>query len=831
MQHAGRAIKEIAKLLLTIVTWPVRYTYTSATTLLSPSVPKPTKPSLIEYLERELKALQTQVSRYAEWHSRLTEETRTLSIEALTAKTEARKAKKDRQLQDARVTDQQKTITILQHQIASFPQEYLQLREKNAQLGEDVDALEQKLEEALEAQNSAEERSVKAVGKACVKVTKAQNVQQLAEVERDRAEVYFAKAERNFEDRLKICASQIFNLKQEVAKKSRIDPRIFSQTVEQVHILHRERDDARDALDLVNAQLDATKAAEAAAQSLVQTIRAELQSVDSPDGIEAKLYLAEVELAQCKTDAQRTVKAAGSKCRHYMKKSDADRDELMKAQRSFEEKERQHRMEIFELGMKHDGSMQTAQSKIANLEASTEALRASINTLDEDLARAQKKARLPRDPELQASLTRATAELQRLRTEHNSELQRVGNEHASELEVVRQKHDIELQRVRSDHATELQNCEAEIIQKCEEAYGERSAEWSEEANKSAQQVGHWRSKAEAAEESVKALNQTAERLAREQEQRENDLTARLQQHETETVQRCEQGYEERLATQQSRLDELERELVRARDGSLSHGNERIVTEDPAASAQVPQTLPAPQSNMDMPQEEMDEWLGGLQPVTMESIRDYEPFDQPQAADSAVPLQTSPTSPPLEPNSEAMSATIDEWFQRFPELDSIMNDHLQQPQAADSEVPLQTSPTSPPPEPALELQEPELNPTPVLDPNSVPTSAPTREPRPLAAPQHRLAPAPASHSGAIFTPPSLPMGMTPRGPRKAKSKPNHYTQQRREEEAAYDAGLGSKLDYMFGNGPRPSTPPAPTQSVPLGIPGSSSFGKIASCIVL
>ena len=75
-----------------------------------------------------------------------------------------------------------------------------------------------------------------------------------------------------------------------------------------------------------------------------------------------------------------------------------------------------------------------------------------------------------------------------------------------------------------------------------------------------------------------------------------------------------------------------------------------------------------------------------------------------------------------------------------------------------------------------------------------------------------------------------MGMTQRGPRKAKSKPNYYTQQRREEEAAYDAGLGSKLDYMFGNGPRPSAPPAPTQSVLLGITGSSSFGKIAPCTV-
>ena len=771
--------------------------------------------------------MEIQIGRYEESNTKLTAETRTLGIEALTAKMEAKKAKKARELQDARVTDQQKTITSLEQRIASFPQEYLQLRAKNTQLGQDVADMEQKLKEALKAQNGAEERSLKAVEKARVTVTKAQNVQQLAEVERDRAEVYFTKAKRNLEDRLKISASQIFNMKQEIAKKSRIDPRIFSQQVEQIHTLHRERDDARDALDSVNGQMEATKAAEAAAQSLVQTIRAELQSADSPDGIEAKLYSAQVELAQCKADARRMAKAAASKSRHYKKQSEADRDELMKAQRSSEGKERQHRMEIFELQMKHDGNMRTAQSEVANLEASIEALRASRNALYADLERAEAEARLPRDPELKANLSRATDELQRVQNDHDSELQRVRDEYASQLKAVRNKHATALQRVRGEHATELQTRETEIIQKCEVAYKEHKAEWSGKVNESAQQVSHWRSRAEAAEERIKALNQTAERVAHEQERRENDLTMRFQQHEAEALRRCEQGYEERLGSQQSRLVELERDLVRARDNlgdlqaRVSHGNEQIMAVDPAASAQGPQSLPAPPHNVDMPQEELDEWLGGLDPVTLESLQTYESFDQPPAADSAVPPRASPTSPP---NSEAMEAEIDEWLERYPEMNSI--DPFQQPLTADSEAPLQTSPTSPPPEPPLEFQKPELNQATVPDPYSVPTSAPAQEPGPLAAPQHT----PAPHSGAIFTPASLPMGMTQRGPRKAKSKPNHYMQQRREEEAAYDAGLGSKLDYMFGNGPRPSAPPAPTQSVPLGITGSSSFGKIAPCTV-
>ena len=731
------------------------------------------------------------------------------------AKWEARKAKKDREHQDARVTDQQKTITTLQEQIASFPQEYLQLREQNAQLGQDVDALEHKLEEAFEARNGAEQRRDQTAKEARAKVEEAEKLQRSAEDEKDQvesfldqAESFFEKASNNFEDRLKDSASQIFKLKQELAKESRIPPRIFSQQVEQVHTLHRERDDARDALDLVKAELEERKAAEAAAQSLVQTIRAELQSADSPDGIEAKLYIAEVELAQCKADAQRMVKAAGSKSRHYMKKSKADRDELLKAQRSFEDKEGQYRTQIFELGMKHDGDMRTAQSTIANLEALTEHLQASIATLDANLERAEAEARLPGDPELQANLIRATAELQRLQSEHTSELQRVRDEHASQLKAVRNKHATALQRIRGDHATELQKREAETIQKCQDAYGERSAEWSEEAKESAQQVDYWRSRAEAAEASVKALNQTAERVAHEQEHREKDF--------------------------QARVDELQSEAVRARDdlgdlqARLSQGNHQIVAEDLTASTQVPQTLSAPQPNQDLPQEEMNEWLDGLDPVTSESIREYQPFDQPPAADSAVPPQTSPA---WEANSEEMSAMIDDWFERHPELISVVNDPLPQPLATDTEAPVQTSPTSPPPEPPLEFSEPELNTTTMPDFYSVPTSAPAQEPGPSAAPQQILAPTPAPHSGAIFTSPSLPMGMTPRGPRKAKSKPNHYTQERREEEAAYDAALGSKLDYMFGNGPRPSAPPVPTQSVPLGIPGSSSFGKIGSRMVL
>ena len=775
VQCVSCSMTETAKLLITLLSWLVRCIYTGARNLLCHHSSGVHKPSPTAHLENEIKELRGQASISAEKIGKLYEEIYTLKNAVYAAELEAKQAKKAKERQDALVTHQQKTVKTLQQCIAGIPQEHLHLRKTNTELEEEVDALERKLEKALEARNGAEERRRKTVEEADSTVGNAQNLQLLAEVERDQAESYLEKAKTDCENRLKVSASQIFNLKKEIAKKSLIDPRIYSQTVEQVHTLHGERDDARDALDLVTAQLEEARGTEAAAQRLVQATSEELQRVESLNGIGGDLYSAQVELAQCKAEAQRKVEATRSESNLYWRKSVADREELRRAQNSLEEKERQHRREIFDLRMKHDGSMQTAQSKIDLLEASNEDFRARNSALDASLMRAQKKARLPRDPELQASLIRATADLQRVR-----------NEHATELEVVRKKHTIELERVHKDHATELQNHELEVHQKCEQAYSERLAEWRAEEEKSGQQVDHWRSRAELAEENVKTLNRAAERVASEQEQTKKELTAALQQHEAEAVKRCEEAHEARLkeyrVTQEQlrgQMDELEGVALRAKEeledlrASVSQGNQQVMAEDPAASVQIPQTLPASESG-----------------------------------------------------PEGMDATIDQWFRDLPPgaWDSIMDEFAEQPPAADSAVPAQTSPTSPPPEPALELQEPEPYSTTVLGLPSTPTSAPAQLPMPSAPPQP--APAPAPHDGPMFPPASPPKGMTPRGPRKAKSKPNHYTQQRREDEAAYDAELGSTLDYMFSGGPEPARgAPAPTQSVPLGIPGNSGFGKI------
>ena len=768
VHHVSRFVKKTTVLLITVSRWSVKCIYAGARILLSRRSSDVPKPSPTALLEHEIKYLRRQAMSSAETVRKLSEEMHMHIDAAYAAKLEARQAKKAKERQDALVTRQQKTIKTLQKDIAGIPQEHLQLREKNVALELEVGVLEEQLKNALEARNGAEELGRKTVEEAQSMVTKARNLQHLAEVEEARAESKFAKAKTDCEDRLKVSASEIFNLKKEIAKKSRIDPKIYSQTVEQVHTLHRERDDARDALDSVKAQLEEARTVEAAGQGLLQDMRAELQHVGKQKRI------AQVKLAQSKAEAQREVEATQGKCDLYQRKSVADREELTKAQRSLDEKERQHRVEICDLRLKHDGNMHEAQSKIDQLEASTEDLRARNGTLDAKLARAQKEARLPRDPELRNSLTLATAELRRVR-----------NEHATELQSVRTEHNIELQRVQNDHATELQNREMEVLRKCEEAYEKHLAEWRVREKKLGQQVDHWKSRAELEEENAKTLSRAAEQVVREQEQRETYFTARLQQHETDAVKRCEDAahearLDERKATQEQsggRVDYLEGELLRVKEeledlkANVSQGNQPVVAEEPAASAQTPQILPASEGEPLMTNEEFYEWLSHLSRVEPEGIR-FEYVDQQPAADSAVPLQTSPTSPPLEP--------------------------------------------------ALELQEPEPEPTSVLDPHLTPISTPAQVPIPLATPQHTQTP----HGGPIFTPTSPPKGMTPRGPRKPKSKPNHYTQQRREEEAAYDAGLGPKLDFMFGRGPEPSRGASvPTQSVPLGIPGSSGFGKI------
>ena len=334
----------------------------------------------------------------------------------------------------------------------------------------------------------------------------------------------------------------------------------------------------------------------------------------------------------------------------------------------------------------------------------------------------------------------------------------------------------------------MQNREEELYQKCEGAFNEHLAKWRVGEEKLSQQVDQWKSRAGQADENVKALNRAAERVACEQEQREKEFTRALQQRENDVVKRCEKAYEARLEehkdTQQqlqSRLDERDSDLLRTKEeledlrASVSQGIQQVVAEGPAASAQISQTLPASEHEPKMTEGAFDEeafgeWFATVTPPTLEAMTEY--FDQQLAADSAVPLQTSPTSPPLEP--------------------------------------------------ALELQEPELDPTSVLDPHLTPISTPAQASVPLATLQYTQAPP----VRPILTPASRSKGMVPRGPRKPKSKPNHYTQQRREEEAAYDAGLGPKLNFMFFDGPEPSrgAPSAP-QSVPSGIPGSSGFGKI------
>ena len=774
VQHGSRSVEKTTKLLITALSWPVRCIHRGARILFSSRSSHTPKPSPTAHLEHEIKELRSQAIGYGESVRKLYEEMQKHKRAAYADRQEALQAKKAKNRQNALVSQQQKTIETLQKDIAAFPQEHIQLREKNVALEQKVDDLEAKLSDAIKARDDAEQRKRRTAEKANSMVTDAQNLQHQAEVEKDQAESYFKKAETESEERRKASASEIFKLKKEIAKRSLIDPRIYSQTVEQVHTLHSERDDARDALDLMTAQLEQARTAEAAGKSQLENLREELERVRTQTG--GQLYTARKELAKSKAEAEREVKAARSESDRCQKMSEADRKELTKAQRSLEETASKLRTEIFNLGLNHDGEMYTAEAKIRNLEASTADLRALNNALDEKLMHAEKKARLPRDPELQDRLTLATAELQRLR-----------NEHATKLEGVRKEHKRKLQRVQGDHATELKNREGEILGKCEEAYAERSTEWDVEKEKLGKQVDHWKLRAHRAEGNVTALSSAAGR--------------ELQQREDEVVKRCEQAYgarlEEHKAAQeqlqgrygelqsellhteeehktaqeqlQGRYDELERELLRIKEesedfrASVNDGNQQVVAEDPAAPTQIPQTLPA-----SMPQREMSSEANEI----FNQLYDEAWFDEYGTAGSAVPLQTSPTSPPLEP--------------------------------------------------ALELHEPEPEPTSVLDPHPTPTSTPAQGALPWAAPQHNLAP----HGRPMRTPASPSKGMAPRGPRKPRSKPNHYTQQRREEEANYDAGLAPKLDYMFFGGPEPARgAPDVAQSVPSGLPGSSGFGKI------
>ena len=686
---------------------------------------------------------------------------------------EALQAKRAKTRQDELVAHQLKTIKTLQKDIAAFPQEYLQLKDKKSALKQEVDDLEEKLDNALKALEDAEERKRENKKIADSMVTDAQKQQHLAEVERDQAESYFEKATTKFEDRLKASGTEIFKLKKEIAKRSLIDPRIFSQTVEQVHTLHGERDDARGALTSVTAQLGEARTAEAAGKNQIENLRTKLARVETET--ERELHTARRELAKTKAEAQKEVKAARSESERCKRQSVADRQELWKAQRSLENTESQYKTEIFNLEQKHQGEMWTAQSTIRQLETITATLQARNATLDEKLMHAEN---LPRDPELVNRLTLATAGIQRIR-----------DEHTTELADVRKAYEHHLQRVFNDCVAELQSREPELRRESEKAFNEQLTRWRVEEEKLGQQVDHWKARADRAEGNVVELTRDAQRVAHVQEQRELEFNTRLQQCEQGVVKRCREAYEAGLAAQvddqkqlKNRFDELHSQLLSTKEeledlrASNSQDHQPIIAEDPAASAPFPQILPVSALEpVGMTDEEWKAWYGTLSLAEQEALgKDYDfDFDLEPAAESAVPLQTSPTSPPLEP--------------------------------------------------APELQEPELEPAFPLDPQLLGISTPSQAPTSLAISQRAQAPS----VRPMLTPRSPLKGMVPRGPRKPKPKPNHYTQQRREEEAAYDAGLGPKLEYMLFGGPVPSTgAPVAPQSVPSGLPRSSDFGKIS-----
>ena len=799
VQHGSRSVEKTTKLLITALSWPVRCIHRGARILFSSRSSHTPKPSPTAHLEHEIKELRSRAMGYGESVRKLYEEMQKHKRAAYADRQEALQAKKAKNRQNALVSQQQKTIETLQKDIAAFPQEHIQLREKNVALEQKVDDLEAKLSDAIKARDDAEQRKRRTAEKANSMVTDAQNLQHQAEVEKDQAESYFKRAETQSEERQKASASEIFKLKQEIAKRSRIDPRIYLQTVEQVHTLHSERDDARDALNMVTAQLEEARTAEAAGKSQLENLREELERVRTQTG--RQLYTVRKELAKSKAEAEREVKAARNESDQCRKNSEADRKELTKAQRSLEETESKLRTEIFNSGLEHNGEMYTAQAKIRNLEESTGDLRALNNALDEKLMHAEEKARLPRDPELQDRLTLATAEIQRLR-----------NEHDTELKGVRKEHKRKLQRVQGDHATELQNREAEILGKCEEAYAERSAEWNVEKEKLGKQVDHWKLRAHRAEGNVTALNSAAGR--------------ELQQREDEVVKRCEQAYgarlEEHKAAQeqlQGRYDELQSELLHTKEEHKT-AQEQLQGRYDELERELLRTKEEHQTA----QEQLQGRYGELELELLRLKEESEDFrasvndgnQQVVADDPAAPTQIPQTLPALMPRRE-MSSEAEEIFNQL--YDEAWLDEYG---TANSAVPLQTSPTSPPLEPTLELHEPEPEPTSVLDPHPTPTSTPAQVALPWATSQHNLAP----HGRPMRTPASPSKGMAPRGPRKPRSKPNHYTQQRREEEANYDAGLAPKLDYMFFGGPEPArSAPAVAQSVPSGLPGSSGFGKI------
>ena len=194
-----------------------------------------------------------------------------------------------------------------------------------------------------------------------------------------------------YEELLENAAFDVREMQSKVAESKKIDPYIYRQTVQQVHSLHAERDEARAARNTaINESLEAKIVESETIKRMVVLLEDLKSAIDVKDSAEN-----EVTEIKCKLD--KAVQIAEDKARDWQTKYKEKAGDFDKTQKAFRDKQAELRNETIRADIKSHSEVVTAQGKIKSLENQLEILQTANDSLDKELQRFKKQARHTRN--------------------------------------------------------------------------------------------------------------------------------------------------------------------------------------------------------------------------------------------------------------------------------------------------------------------------------------------------------------------------------------------------------------------------------------------------
>ncbi|KAL2040362.1 hypothetical protein N7G274_006805 [Stereocaulon virgatum] len=233
-------------------------------------------------------------------------------------------------------------------------------------------------------------------------VQEAQEARAVAEEGRTRAQDRLV----GYEELLENAAFDVREMQSKVAESKKIDPYIYRQTVQQVHSLHAERDEARVARDTAIKESFEAKIVESETMKSMTALLKELKSaIDDKEIAEGKFSELEYKL-------NKDVQTAEDKVRAWEIKYSEKANDVAKTQRASSNKEANLRNEMIRANIKGHSMVASAQAKVLSLENQVELLQANNELLNEQLQQSKSQlrhARYAKQPILEQAKAQASS--------------------------------------------------------------------------------------------------------------------------------------------------------------------------------------------------------------------------------------------------------------------------------------------------------------------------------------------------------------------------------------------------------------------------------------